>query len=88
MSAVTTATLSFQVAMDIAYWDAGEASSGRSIWYGIIAVGLLLGATILVPPLPRLSAVTYLGCLPLVWLYEQEQNRNFYSLELSESIST
>lgn len=92
LGGLTTATLAFQVAMigamDIAYWDTGDPSSGRSIWFGVAAVGLLLGATILVPHLPRIAAVTCLACLPLIWLYEFDQNRNFLSLEISESIST
>jgi hypothetical protein len=91
LGAATTATLAFQVAMigamDIAYWDTGDASSGWSIWCGVAAVGLLLGATILVPHMPRVSAVTYLACLPLAGLYELDQNRNFSSLEISESIA-
>lgn len=91
LGALITATLAFQVgmigAMDIAYWDAGDPSSGWSIWSGVAAVGLLLGATILVPRMHRVAAVTYLAYLPLVGWYEADQNRNFYSLEISESIA-
>lgn len=90
LGSVTATALAFQVAMisamDIAYWEAGDASSGWSIWYGVVAVGLLLGATLLLHK-PRVASVVYLACLPLVILYERNQNRAFYSLEIPESIA-
>ena len=88
---VTAMVLAFQVAMisamDIKYWDVADASSGWSIWYGVIAVGLILGASILVLHQPRMASAVFLACLPLVILYEYYQNEKFYSLEIPESIA-
>lgn len=87
---VTSMVLAFQVAMisamDIKYWDVADASSGWSIWYGVIAVGLMLGASILVLHQPRMASAVYLACLPLVILYESYQSEKFYSLEIPESL--
>lgn len=91
LGAVTASALAFQIAMnaamDIAYWETGDESSGWSIWYGVIAAGLLLGATILILHRPKVASGVFLVCLPLVILYESEQKRTFLSLEIPESIA-
>lgn len=91
LGAVTAAALAFQVAMnsamDIVYWETPDPSSGSSIWFGVIAVGVLLGATILVPHEPVVASVAFLACLPLEILYEYYQDTVFLSLEIPDTLA-
>lgn len=87
---IATAALMMQIAvnaaLDIEYWEVGDTSSGRSIWFGVIAAGLLLAGSILVQHQALAASIAYLVSMPLVVLYEFDHNSNFLSISVSKTL--
>lgn len=75
-------------ASEMIYWETYDPSSGRLLWAGVVAAGLLLGGSVLMLHKPRIAAGAYFVSLPLLILYETEHNRNFLSISLDKSIAT
>lgn len=89
LGSILTAMLSFQVAAnaasDIHYWEVGDPAPGPLLWCGVLAIGLLLGGTILMLHDPRISIGAYVLSLPLMGVYEMEHSKNFLSIPLDDS---
>lgn len=87
---ITAAALAFQIAvnasLNIEYWEVGDASSGRSIWFGVIAVGLILAGSILVQRQALIASIVFALSTPLVVLYENDHNSNFLSISVSKTL--
>ena len=87
---ITAAALAMQIAvnasLNIEYWEVGDASSGRSIWFGVIAVGLMLAGSILVQHQALIASVAFAVSMPLVVLYEFDHNNNFHSISVSKTL--
>ncbi len=87
---ITAAALAFQIAvnasLNIEYWEVGDGSSGRSIWFGVIAVGLMLAGSILVQRQALIASVAFVVSMPLVVLYEFDHNSNFISISVNKTL--
>lgn len=91
LGAILTCMLLIQIAANLAadmhYWETGDISTGRLLWCGVVAAGLLLGGSVLTLHKPRIAAGSFLLSLPLLFLYETEHNRNYLSISMDESIA-
>lgn len=91
IAAITGSVLMTQIAVnaasDIEYWDTGKDSSGRLLWCGVVAAGLLIGGAVLVLLDARLAVSAFVVSLPLLALYEGQHNRNLLSLAVDKSIA-
>jgi len=87
LGSVLLTQIAINAASDIEYWEVGKDSSGRLLWCGVVAAGLLIGGAILVLLDARLAAGAFVVSLPLLVLYEGQHNRNLLSLAVDKSIA-
>lgn len=91
LGAILASMLMFQIAANTAsemvYWETYDPASSRLLWCGVIAVGLLLGGTVMMLQKPRFAAMVFAVSLPLMFLYEAEYNRNYLSTPMDESVA-